>query len=56
MLGVMWSWGEGLGGFKALVAEWIHFTVFGAILPTIELKVYAFWGLVNSATKTRRVT
>ena len=28
-----------------LVAEWIHFTLFGIILPTIKLKVYIFWGL-----------
>ena len=37
-----------------LVAEWIHFTLFGnfgIILPTIKLKVYTFWGLINSATK-----
>ena len=30
---------------KNLVAEWIHFTLFGIILPTIELKVYTFGGL-----------
>ena len=29
----------------SLVAEWIHFTLFVVILPTIKLKVYAFWGL-----------
>ena len=34
-----------------LVAEWIHFTLFGIILATIILKVYTFWGLMNSATK-----
>ena len=28
-----------------LVAEWLHFTLFGIILPTIKLKVYTFWGL-----------
>ena len=28
-----------------LVAEWIHFTLFGIILPTIKLKVYPFGGL-----------
>ena len=28
-----------------LVAQWIHFTLFGIILPTINLKVYTFWGL-----------
>ena len=27
-----------------LVAEWIHFTLFGIILPTIKLKVHTFWG------------
>ena len=31
--------------FSYLVAEWIHFTLFGVILPTIKLKVYTFWGL-----------
>ena len=30
---------------RYLVAEWIHFTLFGIILPTIKLKVYTFWGL-----------
>ena len=30
---------------EALVAEWIHFTLCGIILPTIKLKVYTFWGL-----------
>ena len=28
-----------------LVAEWIHFTLFGIISPTIKLKVYTFGGL-----------
>ena len=28
-----------------LVAEWIHFTLFGIILPTLNLKVYTFGGL-----------
>ena len=28
-----------------LVAEWIHFTLFGIILPTTKQKVYTFWGL-----------
>ena len=28
-----------------LVAEWIHFTLFGIILRTIKLKVYTFGGL-----------
>ena len=38
-------------GFRAvglllnLVAEWIHFTLFGIILPTVKLNVYTFWGL-----------
>ena len=36
-----------------LVAEGIHFALFGIILPTIKLKVYTFWGLMNSATKFR---
>ena len=31
--------------FEGLIAEWIHFTLFGIILPTIILKVYTFWGL-----------
>ena len=35
----------------ALVAEWIHFTLLGRILPTLRLKVYTFGGLMNSATK-----
>ena len=34
-----------------LVAEWIHSTLFGIILPTIKLKVYTVGGLMNSATK-----
>ena len=34
-----------------LVAEWIHFTLFGIILPTIKLKVCTCWGLMNPATK-----
>ena len=37
--------------FRRLVAEWIHFTLFGKILPTIKLKVYTFLGLMNSATR-----
>ena len=32
-------------GFKHLVAEWIHFTLFAIILPTIKLEVYTFGGL-----------
>ena len=31
-------WGSRL----ILVAEWIHFALFGIILPTIKLKVYTF--------------
>ena len=27
-----------------LVAEWIHFTLFGIILPNTKLKVYTFLG------------
>ena len=34
-----------------LVAEWIHFTLFGIILPTMKGKVYTFLGLMNLATK-----
>ena len=30
---------------RNLVAEWIHFTLFGIILLTIKLKVYNLWGL-----------
>ena len=36
---------------KNLVAEWIHFTHVGILLPAIKPKVYTFWGLMNSATK-----
>ena len=32
-------------GFVFLVAEWIHFILFGVIVPTIQLKAYTFWGL-----------
>ena len=39
---------------KILVAERIHFRLFGIILPTIKLKVYTFGGLMNSATKYNR--
>ena len=28
-----------------LVAEWIHFALFGIILPTTKGKVCTFWGL-----------
>ena len=34
-----------------LVAEWIHFTFFGKLLPTIKLKMYTSGGLMNSVTK-----
>ena len=44
---------ESLGGVE-LVAEWIHFTLLGIILPTIKLKLHTFWGLMNSATKWNR--
>ena len=27
---------------RTVVAEWIHFTLFGIMLPTIKLKVYTF--------------
>ena len=37
--------------YSILVAEWIHFTLLGIVVPTIKLKVYTFLGLVNSATK-----
>ena len=51
-----------LGGFQVrvswfgvrvitLVAEWIHFTRFWILLPTIKLKVCTFGGIMNSATK-----
>ena len=33
-------------GFEfILVAEWIHFTLWGKILPIVKLKVYTVWGL-----------
>ena len=38
---------SGFIGFKrfiGLVAEWIHFTLFGIIPPAIRLKVYTFLG------------
>ena len=37
---------------NSLVAEWIHFTLFGKILPTYKTKSVDFLGLMNSATKT----
>ena len=36
---------------RFLVAEWIQFTLFGILSPTIKLKVCTFGGLMNSATK-----
>ena len=30
---------------QTLVSEWIHFTLFGIVLPTMKLKVYTFGGL-----------
>ena len=39
-----WS-GVGVGRIIPLVAEWIHFPLFGIISPTIKLKVYTFGGL-----------
>ena len=41
-------------GVLRLVAEWIHFTLFGIVLPTLKPKVYTFGGLMNSATKYTR--
>ena len=35
------------GRICILVAEWIHFTLFGIIFPTIKLKVYTFGGLLT---------
>ena len=39
------------GSILPLVAEWIHFTLFGIILSNIKPKVYTFGGLKNSAAK-----
>ena len=36
---------EVISGSLNLVAEWIHFALWGIILPTIKLKVHTFWGL-----------
>ena len=49
-----WVGIEGLG-FRYVVAEWIHFTLFGIILPTLKLKVCTFGGLMNLATKDIRI-
>ena len=39
--------GLGFSGSKStsLVAEWIHFTLFGLVSSTIKLKVYTLGGL-----------
>ena len=34
-----------------LVAEWIHFTLFGDNITHYKTKSVHFWGLMNSATK-----
>ena len=34
-----------LRAFRNLVAEWIDFTLFWIMLPTMKPKVYTFWGL-----------
>ena len=34
-------------GILILVAEWIHFTLFGIISPTVKLKVYRAYELSN---------
>ena len=36
---------------ELFVAEWIHFTLLGIILPTLKLKVYTFLGLMNAASR-----
>ena len=36
-----------------LVAEWIHFALFGIILPTINTESVHFLGLMNSAARYR---
>ena len=35
----------GLGFGISSVAEWIHFTLFGIVLPTLKIKVYTFGAL-----------
>ena len=42
--GLEFGVGLGVHGLE-LVAEWIHFTLFGIILPTMKLKVHTFGGL-----------
>ena len=34
-----------------LVAEWIHFSLFGVISTHYKTESVNFWGLMNSATK-----
>ena len=34
-----------------LVAEWIHFTLFGIIITHYKTESVHFWGLMNSATR-----
>ena len=34
-----------------LVAEWIHFALFGIVLPHYKTKSVHFFGLMSSATK-----
>ena len=43
---------KGQGLVYSFVAAWIHFTLFGKILPTIKTERVPFLGLMNSATKT----
>ena len=44
--------GNDVASLKAdLVAEWIHFTLFGIISPTIKTKSVHVLELMNSATK-----
>ena len=38
-----------------LVAEWIHFTLFGIILLTLKIKVYTFWVLCTLQLSPSRV-
>ena len=38
--------------YSYLVAEWIHFTLFGIILPTIKRKVYTLGGLFTQQLST----
>ena len=36
---------EGDSNIPCLAAEWVHFTLFGIILPNIKLKVHTFGGV-----------